>query len=182
MGTMQILYIALFFVGAILLLVSILGGDVDGGVELDVGDPDFDVSSAEVGADSPSVFSFRTISVFLLGFGAAGWVVLRNGGSVTSQILWSLAVGLVFGALYFLVMKFMYSMQGSSTTSVSSAVGKTGIVIVPTTSTGIAQVKVKTDVGMSEYVCKEKDGKELHENDTVKVVSSSAGVLVVEKE
>ena len=182
MEALQILYIVLAGVGGLFLILSLFGGDVDG-VDLDVGDADFDITDAEAGVDSPSIFSIRTIATFFLTFGIAGIIVLSRGGGIGSQLGWGVALGAVVTVLYFLVMKFIYSMQGSSMSSASQLIGSVGIITIPTTDTGIGQVRVATVVGQTEYTCKEKDGKKLKQNDQVVIVGSlGAGTLTVEKE
>lgn len=183
MEKLQILYIILAIVGAFFLVLSIFGGDGDVEVDLDVGDVDFDISDAESPSDSVSVFSIRTLATFLLGFGIAGWSVMRGDGGVAWQIVAGFGTGLVISFLYFLVMRFLYGMQGSSMVSVASLVGKEGIITIPTTTTGVAQVKVSTESGFKEYTCKEVKDRKLAHNETVKITSGSIGLgtLQVEK-
>jgi len=182
MENLQILYIILAAVGAFFLVLSMFGGDVDG-VDLDVGEADFDISDAESPTDSVSVFSLRTLATFLVGFGLAGWSVMRGDGGITAQILAGFGAGLVISFLYYLVMRLMYSMQGSSMVSAESLVGKEGIITIPTTDTGVAQVKVSTEAGFKEYTCKEVKERKLSHNETVKITSGSIGLgtLQVEK-
>lgn len=184
MEPLQIMYIIMFGVGFLFLMLSIFGGDVDGDIDLDISDGDLDISDAESGADSPSLISIRTLATLLLGFGGAGWVVMRSGGGTGSQILWGFIVGLVITGLYFLAMKGFYAMQGDSMISAASLIGKEANVTIPTTSTGVVQVKVSTNSGMKEYTAKEKNGKKLGMNDTVKITSvpMGSGILTVEKE
>jgi len=182
MEPLQILYIILTAVGGLFLILSLFGGDVDG-VDLDVGDTDFDISDAEAGVDSPSIVSIRTIATFFLAFGITGIIVISQGGGTWTQLGWGFGAGLVVTALYFLVMKFMYSMQGSSMSSVSDLIGSIGVITIPTTDTGIGQVRVATTVGQTEYTCQKKDGKKLRQNDQVVIIGSlGAGTLTVEKE
>ena len=183
MEKLQILYIILAIVGAFFLVLSIFGGDGDVEVDLDVGDVDFDISDAESPSDSVSVFSIRTLATFLLGFGLAGWSVMRGDGGVGWQIIAGFGAGLFISFLYFLVMRLMYSMQGSSMASVASLVGKEGIITIPTTESGVAQVKVSTEAGFKEYTCKEVKERKLAHNETVTITSGSIGLgtLQVEK-
>lgn len=181
MEPLQILYLVLSIAGAFFLILSIFGADAEAEIELDVGDADFDVSDAESGPSSPSVFSIRTLATFILGFGMAGWVVMQGDGGVAIQLISGFGTGIVISFLYFLIMKFMYSMQGNSMITSNSLIGKTGLVTTPTTKTGIAQVKVSTKSGNYEYVCREQSGLELSQNETVKIISSNAGTLTVTK-
>ena len=183
MEPLQIAYIIMFGVGFIFLMLSIFGGG-DAELDLDVGNAEFDISDAESPTDSPSLISIRTLATLLLGFGAAGWVVIRSGGGIGSQILWGFVAGLVISFLYYIAMKGFYAMQGNSMVSAASLVGKEASVNIPTTSTGIVQVKVSTNSGMKEYTAKEKNGKKLEMNETVKITSvpMGSGILTVEKE
>jgi len=180
MEKLQILYILLAAVGAFVLVLSIFGGEAD--AEIDIGG-DFDISDAESPSDSVSVFSLRTLATFMLGFGMAGWSVMKGDGGITAQILAGFGAGLVISFLYYLVMRFFFSMQGSSMPTAKAIMGKQGIVAIPTTSTGVAQIKVKTVTGYSDYTCKEVNGKKLAQNDIVKITSVENGmaVIIVEK-
>jgi len=183
MEPLQILYIVLAAVGTVLLLISLFGMDAEMDVDLDVGNPDFDISDVESGETSVSLFSLRTLATFILAFGIAGWSVLRGDGAVVWQIFAGFGAGLVVSFLYYSVMKFLYSMQGNSMTTAASLIGKAGTITIPTTSTGVAQVRVETLSGLSEFTCKEKTGKKLHKNDTVKITSVETGMqsITVEK-
>ena len=183
MEKLQILYIVLAAVGAVLLLLSIFGGDAEAEIDLDIGDPDFDISDVESGTDSVSLFSIRTLATFILGFGVAGWSVIRLDGGVTWQILAGLVAGTIIAFLYFIVMKFLYSMQGNSMATAASLIGKEGTITIPTTTTGVAQVRINTVSGLSEFTCKEKSGKKLRKNQSVKILSVDAGMqsITVEK-
>ena len=181
METLNMMYIIFAIIGVVLLGISIMGGDADGDLDLDVGDSDFDISDAEVSVDSPSVFSIRTLATFLLAFGLAGIVCIQGDKGIGLQLIWGFASGLFISALYFLVMKLMYSMQGSSMTDAKSFIGREAVVSIPTTESGVGQVRVMTGNGNFEYTCREKDGKKLEQNEVVNVLSSGSGTLVVEK-
>ena len=181
MEPLQMLYISLSGIGGLFLLLSIFGGEVEG-VDLDVGDADFDITDADVDVDSPSIISIRTLATFFLAFGIAGIICINQGVGVWGQIAWGMGAGVVVTLLYFLVMKGMYAMQGSSISGAEDLIGKEGVVTIPTTESGIGQVRVLAKVGSTEYTCAEKDGKKLKKNDKVTIVSSAgAGTLVVEK-
>jgi len=181
MEPLNIMYLAFTFVGIVFLLLSIFGGG-DAEVDLDVGDVDFDVSDAEVGSDSVSVFSIRTLATFLLAFGIAGWSVVRGGGGLTAQLLSGFGAGVVVSFLYYLVMRFMYSMQGTSMVSAQSLIGGVGTISIPTTESGKGQVRVATNTGSTEYSCVELGGKKLKQNEQVNIVGLiDAGTLMVEK-
>jgi membrane protein implicated in regulation of membrane protease activity len=177
----QTLYLIMALAGMVILVLSIFGGDADG-LDLEVGDVDFDISDAEVGNDSVSLFSIRTLSTFLLGFGIAGWLTVKGEYTLTVQLITGFLSAFLITLLYFFVMKGMYSMQGSSMVSSIDMIGKRGVINVPTTSTGIAQMKINTNAGFHEYTVKEHENKKLNQNDLVEVISDlGGGNLLVKK-
>lgn len=183
METLQLVYLGMLIAGGIFLLISIFGGDIDSDIDIDLGDADFDISNVETETESVSVFSMRTLATFLLGAGIAGWTAFNSGAAIGWQIFWGFFAGIFIAFLYYLVMKGLYALQGSSTPSAVELIGKEGVVTIPTTSTGVAQIRLATKNGNVEYTCKEINGKTLKQNDTVKVTSTSMGVgtLSVEK-
>jgi membrane protein implicated in regulation of membrane protease activity len=178
MDNLQILYLIFFGVGFFFLAISVFGGDieVDVDIELEVGD-------MESASESTSIFSIRTLATFLVGFGVTAWTVARGEGSIGWQIAAGIGSGVIISALYYFAMRLFFSMQGSSMVTASSLIGKEGIITIPTTSTGVAQVRVATVAGNSEYTCKETEGLKLKQNDLVKVTSVAMGVgtITVEK-
>jgi membrane protein implicated in regulation of membrane protease activity len=183
METLQIIYLILALVGGLFLVISIFGGDADADIDLDVGNVDFDISDAESPSESVTIFSLRTLATFLLGAGIAGWTSFNNGAPLGWQIFWGFFTGAIIAFLYYLVMRGLYSLQGSSTPTASELIGKQGIITIPTTTTGVAQVRISTKNGNVEFTCKEKDNKILKQNDTVKITSTKMGLgtLGVEK-
>lgn len=175
----QILYFIFSGIGLVFLLLSIFGGDVHTDINFDIGH-DFDISNAEVSSDSPKLFSIRSIATFLLVFGVTGLLCIYNDKSILTQIISGFVASSIVTGLYFLVMRFMYSMQGDSSIEISNLIGKQGIVTTPTTSTGILQVKMMSQSG-NEYTAREINNKPLKQNEIVKVVSISSGTLIVEK-
>lgn len=180
MSGIEIMYLVFVLIGVVFLGISLISGGADLDLNLEVGDPDFDISDAEVVTDSPSVFSMRTISTFLLAFGIAGIVTVYNGGGLGAQISAGFIAGFTTAAFYFFVMKGMYSMQGSSNVDSSNMVGSIGTVTTPTTDTGICQVRVNSHVGAHEYTCREVNNKKLKQNQSVKVIQAFGGTLTVE--
>lgn len=180
MSTLEIIYLVLGLVGAIFLGLSIFG--MDGDVEVDIGEADFDISDAEVGVDSPSLISFRTIATFFLVFGISGFLGNHLGYSTMVQLIVSLSSGLGVGVLYGLVMKGMFAMQGDSSVSEKTLVGKTAIVTTPSVTSGICQVKFTSSALNEEYTAREINNVMLKQNQPVTVISSSGGMLMVEKQ
>lgn len=175
----QILYFIFAGIGIIFLLLSMFGGDFHSDINFEIGH-DFDISNAEVSSDSPKIFSIRSIATFLLAFGIAGLLCVYMHKGIAVQLISGFISGGIVTFLYFLVMKLMYSMQGDSGIETSSLIGKQAVVTTPTTSTGILQVKVLSENG-NEYTAREINGKILKQNETVKILAFSSGILTVEK-
>jgi len=179
MSALHIMYIVFTLIGIALLGLSIVGLDSD--IEIDFGDPDIDISDAEVSVDSPSMFSFKTLSTFLLIFGIAGNICIYNGYSITTQLVAGFLFGIAFSVLYFLVMKGMYAMQGDSSIETSFLIGKEAIVTTPTVKSGILQVKLIHGGYGNEYTAREINNVQLYQNEKVKIISVNGGFLMVEK-
>lgn len=173
MTELQIAHIIMAGMGLLFLVITIFSGDF----ELDLDSPDIEIDQMHTAADSPSIFSLRVLATFLLAFGMAGLICISNGIGLSGQIMSGLGAGLVMAALYFIVMKLMYKMQGDSSVSSYSVIGKVGVVTTPTTESGLLQVKVDN----IEYMAREADKGILEKNELIKVVSSSGGSLIVTK-
>lgn len=176
----EIMYAAMAGIGAVFLILSLIG--LDGEVDIEIGEADFDISDAEVGVDSPGYFSMKTMATFLVCFGVAAYVTTFKGMGIPMQLVNGFLAGLVVSFLYFLVMKGMYAMQGDSSVSGATMLGKTAIVTTPTVGSGIAQVKFTSGGLNEEYTAREMNNVKLKINETVKVVSSNGGVLMVVKQ
>lgn len=180
MSGLEIMYAVMTGIGAVILVLSLIGLDTE--VELDIGEANFDISDAEVGVDSPGYFSMKTMASFLVAFGIAAYITISKGGGIPLQILAGFGSGLMVSGLYFLVMKGMYAMQGDSSVSVETLIGKEAIVTTPTVGSGILQVRFMAGVVNEEYTAREVNNVKLIQNEKVKVLSVSGGILTVEKQ
>lgn len=125
------------------LLLMLVGGDADGGIETDIdGDTSLDSDAAF------SVLSVQGVAAFAAGFGWAGLGAQLGMG-------WSLTVGMACGAaggvasawLLGLALKGIYDLQSSGTVSLQDAVGAVGEVYaeVPAQGEGTGQVRLIID-------------------------------------
>jgi len=166
--------------GIVLLLISLLGGEIgDMDIELDVDvDVDFDGAGE---ADSASIFSMRTMSAGLVAFGVGAMIMLENGHTQGIQLLVGAITAGVVGYLSYLLTKFMYSFQGSSNVSLAGVVGKKGIITIGTTINGTSQLRVDTINGPKEFTCKEVNENKLKISDNVTISDKIGNLLLVEK-
>lgn len=104
METLQIIYTAFAVVGGLFLLLSLFstdeGIDIDLNIDIEIEEPDFDISDR--------VFSLRTISIFLLGGGVAGWTAFNAGATLGMQIFWAFITGILIAAIYYFVIQRLY--------------------------------------------------------------------------
>ena len=191
---MLTLYVIFAIVGLAVFAISIFGiieHDLDIGhifdfSHFDMGH-DFDIGHQDIEqhTDSPGLFSIRTISAFLAGFGVAGILAkLVLGWGMGGQLLLGFIFAFALAAIAYLIMKLMYSQQGGDVVDATKLVGKSGVITTPTTSDqGIGECRVDNRY----YTCRVKGKSDvlvsgvLLINETVKVVESVEGMLLVEK-
>lgn len=171
---MAALYIVFALVGLVVFALAIFGNfDHNFDHHFDFGGHDLDTN-----LDSPGLFSLRTISAFLAGFGVSGllakWVL--NWG-LFGQIFIGFVTGIALAALAFGIMYVMYKQQAGVPTDSATLTGKTAIITTATGSQNIGECRVDNKY----YTCREVSNKSLSLNDAVKVNSSVGGLLVVEK-
>ena len=115
--------------GLILLLMGILGTDTDVDADFDVdADVDLDVDAGDLGG--PGALSLKLILLFLVGFGASGYVSSYLQWPL-HHVLWSLAGGGLAWFLGYQLLKLLYEQQSTSQVKLTSFVGKQGRVVVP---------------------------------------------------
>lgn len=171
---MAALYIVFALVGLVVFALAIFGNlDHDFDHHFDFGSHDLDTNM-----DSPGLFSLRTISAFLAGFGVSGllakWVL---GWGVVGQVFLGTFTGVALAALAFGIMYAMYKQQAGTPTDSATLTGKTAVVTTATGGQNIGECRVDNKY----YTCREISNKTLSLNETVKVNSSVGGLLVVEK-
>lgn len=139
----QIFYgIALF--ATLLLLVQLVllffGAEVDADVDADLGGAG-DVGHGDAGG---SVFSVRSLSAFLAGFGWAGVAALQAGWSVGAATLAALAVGGLFMGGILALMRALMGLRDSGTLDYHNAIGQVGTVYlaVPAAMAGPGRIEV----------------------------------------
>ena len=115
--------------GLLLLFIAVFGADADIDADIDIdADLDFDVDAGDLGG--PGALSVKLILLFLVGFGATGYMAAYFEWPV-HHVLCGLIGG---GAAWFIgyqLLKLLYEQQSSSQVRLSSFVGKQGRVVVP---------------------------------------------------
>lgn len=115
--------------GLILLLMGVLGTDTDVDADFDVdADVDLDVDAGDLGG--PGALSLKLTLLFLVGFGASGYVSSYLQWPL-HHVLWGLAGGGLAWFLGYQLLKLLYEQQSTSQVKLRSFVGKQGRVVVP---------------------------------------------------
>lgn len=157
-------YFALVIIGLLWTLISLVGADLGGDVDVDVGGPDFDfhigdfdvagvhVPEIDIGMDSPDVdvggglefpsISPFSIASFITGFGAAGIIAnLAFHVSAAISLVWAMLGGLVAGGvMQFVFAGLLLKSQGSSEVRLSQLGGLIAEVTVPIPPGGNGQI------------------------------------------
>jgi len=115
--------------GLLLLFIAVFGADADVDADIDIdADLDLDVDAGDLGG--PGALSVKLILLFLVGFGASGYMAAYFEWSV-HHVLCGLIGG---GAAWFIgyqLLKLLYEQQSSSQVRLTSFVGKQSRVVVP---------------------------------------------------
>ena len=168
------LYTIFLIVGLTVFLLALLGNvEHDLGHIFDITHHDFDHAHG----DSPSLFSIRTISAFLAAFGVSGLTAISLHWGIPGQLAIGFGSGIVLAAVAYGIMYIFYSQQGWKLTDSRNFVGMQAVITTAPGSQGVGECKIDNKY----YSCKEKTNQHLLFNDTVKIVESVEGMLIVEK-
>lgn len=166
-------YIACAIIGGILTLISLFGHDF--------GDHDFD-HGGDVdghGDDSPGIFSFRTLVVFLTTFGIVGMVCTYYGLSPIFVILLSMVSGACLGTLTWWMMSLAMKQQANSMMNLDSIVGLSAVVTTTIPINGVGEIALQFNSQRKHITAKSELNNSISENTSVKIVSYGSGVAVV---
>lgn len=157
-------------------IMTFVGADADTGV-----DADFDGNMD--GGDAPfQLFSLRNLINFLLGFGWAG-VSLYN--MFSSKVLLGFVaflVGVVFIAIFFIVMRALIKLSEDNSFKIEDTVGKTADVYltIPGSKAGKGKVFISVKGSTHELSALTSSPDDIKNGSLVKVSAVEGNVLVVE--
>ena len=175
------IYLGFLIIGALGLLSSLIFGEFshDGDIGHDLsGDAHGDSGDA----DSPKLFSLRAIFAFLMAFAIGGGAMYLSDKSLGAQVIVGFLSGGGTAVLVYYFMKFLYSFQGNSNVDSNTFIGEIGTVTIPTTSTGLCQVKLNTQGANDSFMAQEENSKPLKQHDAVKITGKIGNTLIVSKQ
>lgn len=163
-------------------VMTFLGADVDGGLDVDAGGADID-ASGEPGSDM-GLLTFRNFVNFFLGFGWTAVLLHDQVSSVPVLLLVSIGVGVLLVAAVMMLFKWLSGMQESGNIDVfKSAVDCQGQVYltIPAHRQGEGKVQITINNSMREYEAV-TDGEELKTGTRIRVVEVvNSSTLLVEE-
>lgn len=166
--------------GLLLLFIAIFGADADVDADIDIdADVDIDVDAGDLGG--PGALSVKLILLFLVGFGASGYLSVYFKWPV-HHVLCGLIGG---GAAWFIgyqLLKLLYEQQASSQVRLTSFVGKQGRVIVPIPKEGgTGEIEATNEAaGQSTYFnARAADPKKEYEKGAFVTIKSVSGKTAV---
>ena len=163
----------------VILIMTFIGGDMDGHVDLE--GPDVDIDDGGVGFQ---FFTLKNLIAFFTIFGWTGVVCsgygLSNGLTLIIAVIAGLSMMVATTSLFF----FMHRLAESGTLQIKNAIGAIGEVYLPIganrSNTGKVQIKVQGSLRELEALTDEDTG--LPTGSIVKVIEIvSAELLLVEK-
>ena len=133
-------------VGFVLLLISMFSGH-----DADMHSMDHGSMGGDSGDSGVSIFSFRTIIVFLTAFGAVGSICTYYKVDMLYSSLGGIGAGIVFGFISWWMMNFATKQQASSVVNVKDMIGCDAIVHVPIPVDGVGEVAIEIS-GQRKYM------------------------------
>jgi membrane protein implicated in regulation of membrane protease activity len=140
-------FIAVGAMGFLFLLFSFLFGEFIDDVNIDDGaDHDF--------GDGPSVFSLRTLAVFLAGLGGLGAIAELRGAGVVVSASVGLAGGVALAGMVYGFARYLYRQQSSSLVTLEELIGRRAEVTVAIPAGGPGQVRCLVGETMVEKIAR----------------------------
>ncbi|MBT8335257.1 MAG: NfeD family protein [Gemmatimonadetes bacterium] len=136
---MAALYLFSLILGGGFLVLSLLGGEGEGDLELDAGDidVDFDAIEGDVGdvgdagdGAASRIFSIRTVVYTLFGFGATGTALTQLGLGFVPTLAFSIVGGIASGLFVSLVFQYLVRTSSGVPPGDDSLVGLLGTVTI----------------------------------------------------
>jgi membrane protein implicated in regulation of membrane protease activity len=180
--TMEWIYGAFLLLGVGYLLLTIVGGLVEGvdtGVDSVLDAVGLDIVLGLDGAEAAGL-GCSVLAAFAAAFGAVGLVSTLSGWSLILSLLVALAVGMVIARLSSAALRYVYAGQHSEVSSIQQIIGATARVTIDTPSGMTGEIMVEKGE-IARYAVKEINGEALRRGDLVEIVSVEGNQLRVRK-
>lgn len=169
--TPLIVFLGIASLGFVLLLISLVLGDIFESFGFDVG--------GDGGFDGHGLLDSRVISVFVTAFGGFGAIGIQMGLSIAASSFMGLGGGVVLGGLVSLFGRFLYKQQSTSSVTTSQLIGRTAQVVVSIAPGSLGQVSCRVGEERVEKLARARDNREIKAGATVRVDEVAGDSLIV---
>ena len=169
------IFIVIGGVGFLLLLVSLVVGDIFDSLG-------FDFDFGADGGHDFGLFDTRVLSVFVTAFGGFGAIGVQSGFGAFASSMIGLLGGVIFGAVVSLFGRFLVGQQASSSVSDSDLIGRTVQVTVTIKPGQVGQITAKIGDERVEKIARAKGSAEIAAGSIVKVDSVAGDSVIVSPE
>lgn len=174
MTTAMTIYLCMFAIGFVFLAIS-FGFGFDFEIDHEIPGGDHGVGDH---SDSPSIFSAKVISCFLMGFGAFASIgdafISQNNMDSGSKFVLAGLVGIVGGFLMgyigWLIIKLFLGQQGNSNYSLEMFIGMKAQLSVPISEGGIGEISCNLRGQRRSLDVRSTDGKAIMAGTMVEVI------------
>ena len=152
---------------------------LDGAVQGDL-DVHTDITT-DADVDTPSPFSPIVIASAITTFGAVGLIgkLAFRMSDVTSVVVSLGFAGVIGAAIFFGIVKFMYSSQSNSMYSQNDIIGFDAEVITPVPANGLGEIAYVINGSRYNLTAKSANGEKIERGETVKIRDVSGNVAIV---
>lgn len=174
----MLVFLAITFLGFVL-----LAGSAFLAHDHDAGDHDHDHGHEADQGNEPtvSIFSFKVIGAFIMGFGAAGAIARYYENGWLASSFSGLATGILLGLFMYGILRMVYSQQSDSLVPTDQTIGKSGLVTIGIDKNSVGQVSVALSGQSRSYLARGVSGEAIPKGQTVIVRQTNGSELLVEQ-
>jgi membrane protein implicated in regulation of membrane protease activity len=171
LGSLSV-FLAVGALGLLFLLLSFFFSE-----HLEAIDP---ADGPEAGFDGgPSVFSLRTLSIFLTGLGGIGAIAQLRGARAAVSAPIGLLGGVVLAGIVYAFARYLYSQQSSSLVTMDEIIGQRAEVIVGIPVAGVGQVRCQVGEALVEKIARARSSDALPPGTPVRIEKLIGETLIV---
>ena len=165
------------FVGAGFLFVSLILGNIAGGLDSFLESHGIDLFHGS--HDGPGFTDSRVLSTFLATFGCIGYLALTNGLTLLGATLSASASGFFLAGIVYYFARLLYNQQSNSSVTSQDLLGRPAQVTVSIPAGGVGMVSCLVGEERIEKVARTVDGGAIEAGTTVMIDELGSDCLLV---
>ncbi|MEI6236459.1 MAG: NfeD family protein [Planctomycetota bacterium] len=130
--------------------------------------------------NSVSMFSFRVLSIFGLGFGTAGAIATQFGMSFMRSSLYGVGLGLLLGFTLYSLLNLFSRQQSTSIVETHKLIGCTGLVTVEIGADSLGEVALNFAGNYRNFNAQSVQNVPIQKGASVMVIQTEGSRLIVE--